>query len=54
MDNNLWMILYEGFHGLIACQSEIVVELCRTAVAVLSPLPEESLVVAEEWGALHL
>lgn len=31
---NLWHILYEGLHGLVACKAKVVVELGGVVVAV--------------------
>ena len=47
-------VLNESLHSLIRSQPEVVIELCRAAIAVLCTLPEQALVVAKERRAFHL
>ena len=51
---NLKMVFHKCFHGFVAGEAEVVVNLGGGAVAVFGTLPEETLVVAEEGGGLHL
>lgn len=48
------LVFNKCLHSLVACQAKIIVELCCGAVAVFGTLPEQALVVAKEWCALHL
>ena len=49
-----WLVLNESLHSLIRSQSEVIIQFCCGAVAVLSTLPEQTLVVAKERRTLHL
>ena len=50
----LRIVSYECLHCLVASQSQTVIKLGSSVVAVFGTLPEEALVVAEERCALHL
>lgn len=49
-----WLVLNESLHGFVAGQSQMVVQRCRSAVAVFTALPEEPFVIAQERSTLHL
>ena len=48
------MVLYECLNSLILSQAEVRVHLSGVVVAILSTLPEQTLVIAQEWSRLHL
>ena len=48
------MVLNECLDSFVFCQTEVRVHLGSVVVAVLSTLPEQTLVVAQEWSRLHL
>lgn len=50
----LELIFYECLHGLIASQSQLIIEFSSAPIAVFRPLPEQSFIVSEERCTLHL
>ena len=48
------MIFHKRLHRLIRSKTETTVELCGSAVAVFSALPEQAVIVAKERRILHL
>ena len=48
-----WLVLHESLHGLIACQTQLVVERCSSTVTVLGSLPEQALIITQERTILH-
>ena len=48
------MIFHKCLNCLIGSKTKSFVKLSRSSVAVFGTLPEESVVVAQEWSVLHL
>ena len=48
------MVFHKCLHSLVAGQSEIVIALRGLTVAIFGTLPEQTLIVAQERGTLHL
>ena len=54
MEGLEWNVLHKCFHSLVASQTSLIIELGGATVAVLGTLPEQALIVAQEWSTLHL
>ena len=48
------MIFHKCLNCLIGSKTKSFVKLSRGTVSVFGTLPEESVVVAQEWSVLHL